>query len=46
MANASHSDSNSPAPNNNSVSAPQLPPPKIQHVYVERGLGGGTVQKN
>jgi hypothetical protein len=25
---------------------PQLPPPKVEHVYVERGAGGSKVEKN
>jgi hypothetical protein len=45
MADGSHGGNNSPAPNNNPPAVPRLPAPKIQHVYVERGLGGGTVEK-
>ena len=35
-------------PNQQNSSAPQppkLPPPKLPHIYVERGLGGGKVEK-
>jgi len=37
--------SQSPPPNKTPAPAPKLPPPKVPHVYVERGLGAEKVEK-